>query len=106
MTMLDAPFIENARKSPVEFEHGIHVVYFSKSDETAGEGMFASSAVLKVTMDEQVVGYITSNVNGANGAVSAAGFGTAAPVPFHTLEGALEQMLPGVADGLAEKPEL
>jgi hypothetical protein len=106
MTMLDAKFVENARKEPIEFEHGINVVWFRASDAIAGENGSDSIAVLEVTMDDDVVGYITKTGDDTYGSVPVGEFGGTQPITFRTLEGALEQMLPGVADGLSEKPEL
>jgi hypothetical protein len=106
MTMLDEKFVQNARKEPIEFEHGINVVWFRASNAIAGEGESQATAELEVTLDDGVVGYITANADGTFASVPAAEFGTATPVTFRTLEGALEHMLPGVADGLSEKPEL
>jgi hypothetical protein len=92
--------VSNARASRFEFEHGINVVWFSASDATAGKDSAKVTADLEVSMNDEVVGFITKHIDGSHGAVPAAQFGTTPPVSFRTLEGALEHLLPGAADGL------
>ena len=104
--MLDEKFVEGAREKPFEFEHGTNKVVFTASDETAGKDDDKVVALLAVTLEGDLVGYITRYTGEEQGVVRATDFGTATPETFRTLEGALEYLLPGVADGLAEKPDL
>jgi hypothetical protein len=106
MTMLDAKFVAGAREKPFEFEHGTNILWFQNTEASAGEDPTKVVAELEVTLDDQVVGYITQHSDEEHGVIRAADFGTAVPERFRTLEGALEFLLPGVADGLAEKPAL
>jgi hypothetical protein len=48
-----------------------------------------------------VIGYITAYSDDEHGVISTEQLGEIAPPTFRTVEGALEQLLPGVADGLA-----
>ena len=106
MTMLDEKFVAGAREKPFEFEHGSNVVWFRATDAEAGEGDSKVVAELAVTLDDDVVGYITRYAGEEQGVVRVDDFGTATPETFRTLEGSLEYLLPGVADGLAEKPDI
>ena len=106
MTKLDAKFVESARDKDFEFEHGINVVWFRKTDVVTGEDPSKVVGELEVTLDDQVVGYITKYTDEEQGVARPADFGSAPPETFHTLEGALEYLMPGAADGLAEKPQL
>jgi uncharacterized protein YgfB (UPF0149 family) len=99
MTKLDRKFVDDAKKSPIEFQHGNHVVIFEASD--AGDG-----TDLAVTMGGTVIGYVTGGSDDNHGVVAVNDLDNPAPARFHTLEGALEQLLPGVADGFAEPPVL
>ena len=106
MTMLDAKFVDTAREKPFEFEHGTNVVWFTATDAVAGDDISKVVAELAVTHEDELVGYITRYTGEEQGVVRAADFGMAVPQTFRTLEGALEYLLPGVADGLVEKPDL
>jgi len=106
VSALDDDFVESARKKPFEYEHGTNVVVFTPVDLTAQFDKHPSHAELKVTMDDRVIGYITSFRSDEKGVVSAERWGTDDPEHFHTVEGALEFLLPGVADHLGDKPEL
>src|ERR1700761_2616394 len=101
MTRLDNRFIEDARKRPQKFDHGDHVVFFkaTKARDTAEPG--APRAELAVVMDDTVIGYITPYTDDEHGVIAADELGKSGPPTFRTVEGALEQLLPGVADGLA-----
>lgn len=101
MTRLDSRFIEDAQKKPQRFSHGNHEVRFaaSKARDKAEPG--SPRVELVVTMHGRVIGYITPFSDDEHGVVSAEQFGEIVPPTFRTVEGALEQLLPGVADGLA-----
>ena len=101
MTRLDNKFIEDARKKPIELEHGEHTVRFEATASRDEAEPNSPSADLVVMMGDNVVGYITPYKNDEHGAITAEQFGEIVPPTFRTVEGALEQLLPGVADGLA-----
>ena len=101
MTRLDSRFIEDARKRPIEFDHGSHVVRFEATTARDEAEPGAPSAELVVVMGDAVIGYITPYTDDEHGVISADQLGEIVPPTFRTVEGALEQLLPGVADGLA-----
>jgi hypothetical protein len=101
MTRLDNKFIEGARKRPIELDHGDHTVRFEATSERDESEPGTPSADLVVLMGDNIIGYITPFKDDEHGAISAAQFGEIVPPTFRTVEGALEQLLPGVADGLA-----
>jgi len=101
MTRLDSKFVEDARKSPIEFDHGDHKVRFEATSATDESEPGAPRADLAITMGGQLIGYITPFTDDEHGVISADQLGEVVPPTFHTVEGALEQLLPGVADGLA-----
>lgn len=101
MTRLNSKFVAKAQVSPVDYDHGDHTVRFqateAKDDAEPGD----PRADLEVTMDGHTIGYITPFTDDEHGAISAEQLGEIVPPTFRTVEGALEQLLPGVADGLA-----
>ena len=101
MTRLDSRFVEDAQKKPIEFDHGDHVVRFeaSKAHDDAEPG--SPRVELAVVMGDTTIGYITPFTDEEHGVISADQLGEIVPPTFRTVEGALEQLLPGVADGLA-----
>lgn len=101
MTRLDSRFIEDASKHPLTFEHGEHKVVFEATAARDESEPNAPTVELKVLMGDTVIGYITPFTDDEHGVVSADQLGEVVPPTFHTVEGALEQLLPGVADGLA-----
>jgi hypothetical protein len=101
MTRLDHKFIEDARKKPIEVIHGDRTVRFEATTARDESEPNAPKVELAVVMDDRVIGYITPFTEDEHGVVSSAQLGEAVPPTFHTVEGALEQLLPGVADGLA-----
>jgi hypothetical protein len=101
MTRLDNRFIEDARKHPIRFDHGDHVVLFKVTKARDDAEPNAPRAELAVVMGKTVIGYITPYTDDEHGVVSADQLGEIVPPTFRTVEGALEQLLPGVADGLA-----
>src|ERR1700744_5382644 len=101
MTRLDRRFIEDAQKRPPEFDHGSHVVRFEATGARDDAEPGSPRVELVVLMGEQVIGYITPFSDDEHGVVSADQLGEIVPPTFRTVEGALEQLLPGVADGLA-----
>jgi hypothetical protein len=101
MTRLDSRFIEDARKKPIDFDHGDHVVRFEATDARDASEPGDPTAELAVFMNDSVIGYITSFTDDEHGVISAEQLGEIVPPTFRTVEGALEQLLPGVADGLA-----
>jgi hypothetical protein len=100
MSHLDDAFVAAARKSPVKIDHGDHKAVFEQTDATAGHAESTITAELAVYIDGTLVGYVTPYSSDQRGVVPADQFGTAEPVSFHTVEGALEQLVPGAADGL------
>jgi hypothetical protein len=101
MTRLDGKFVAGAQKSPIDYDHGDHKVRFqgttARDDSEPGD----PPAELEVTMDGRTIGYITRFTDEEHGAISVEQLGEIVPPTFRTVEGALEQLLPGVADGLA-----
>jgi hypothetical protein len=101
MTRLDSKFVESAQKSPTDYDHGDHTVRFqattARDDSEPGD----PKADLEVTMGGRTIGYITPFKDDERGVISAEQLGEIVPPTFRTVEGALEQLLPGVADGLA-----
>jgi hypothetical protein len=101
VTLLDKKFIDQAQKSSIEVDHGSHVARFqaaSAGDEVTPLG---PPAELSVIVDGILVGFITSYTDDEHGVVAVGEPDGTAPRTFRTVEGALEQLLPGVADGLA-----
>jgi hypothetical protein len=104
VTSLDAKFIDLARDTSTKLEHGDHVVRFEGLHATPEAHSAEIDAELAVFVDDILVGYITPFADDEHGALPLAdvrddGFTT--PKTFHTVEGALEQLIPGAADGLA-----
>jgi hypothetical protein len=105
MTLLDKKFIDQAQKSAIEVEHGSHVVRFEAADTNTELTPLGPAAELSVAVDGNLVGFITSYSDDEHGVVPVGEADGAAPKTFRTVEGALEQLLPGAADGL-ETPAL
>jgi hypothetical protein len=101
MTRLDSRFIEDAQKKPIEFDHGDHVVRFEASPARDDAEPGAPRVELAVRMGDATIGYITPYTEDEHGVIAAEQLGEIVPPTFRTVEGALEQLLPGVADGLA-----
>ena len=101
MTRLDNKFVAQAQKSPVDYEHGDHTVTFQATSARDDAEPGDPRADLEVTMAGHTIGYITHYRDDERGAISAEQLGEIVPPTFRTVEGALEQLLPGVADGLA-----
>ncbi|HEY2645034.1 MAG TPA: hypothetical protein VGI56_14875 [Galbitalea sp.] len=101
MTLLDKKFIDQAQKSAIEVDHGSHVVRFEAADPGAEVPPVGPAAELSVVVDGVLIGFITSYTDDEHGVVPVGEADGAAPKTFRTVEGALEQLLPGVADGLA-----
>jgi hypothetical protein len=102
MTRLNSKFVKAAQDSPIEYDHGEHRVRFEATAAQDDSEPGAPRADLAVTMDGHTIGYITHFKDDEHGAISAEQIGEIVPPTFHTVEGALEQLLPGVADGLAK----
>jgi hypothetical protein len=101
MTRLDGKFVAGAQKAPVEYDHGDHKVRFQRTTARDESETGDPQAELEVTMGGHTIGYITHYTDEEHGAISAEQLGEIVPPTFRTVEGALEQLLPGVADGLA-----
>jgi hypothetical protein len=101
MTRLDNRFVEDAQKRGFEFDHGDHIVRFEATSARDDAEPGAPRAELVVLIGDAVIGYITAFKDDEHGVISAEQFGEIVPPTFRTVEGALEQLLPGVADGLA-----
>lgn len=101
MTRLDSRFIQDAQKRPLDFDHGEHTVRFEASPARDESEPNAPRVELAVSMGGTVIGYITPFTDDEHGVVSVEQLGEIVPPTFRTVEGALEQLLPGVADGLA-----
>jgi hypothetical protein len=101
MTRLDSKFVAGAKKSPIDYDHGDHTVRFQRTTARDQSEPNAPRAELEVTMEGHTIGYITHYTDEEHGAISAEQLGEVVPPTFRTVEGALEQLLPGVADGLA-----
>jgi hypothetical protein len=97
MTALNQAFVDQAQREPTEVDHGDHVVRFAASQ--------MDGALLDVTVADVLVGYITPFNDEEYGAAPLADFGVQKPRTFRTIEGALEQLIPGAADGF-ETPVL
>jgi hypothetical protein len=101
MTRLDTKFVQDAQNSPVDYDHGDHRVTFqattARDDAEPGD----PRADLEVILEGHTIGYITPYSDDERGVISAEQLGEIVPPTFRTVEGALEQLLPGVADGLA-----
>jgi hypothetical protein len=101
MTALDTKFVTQAATAPVEVEHGSRTARFAATTAATGEGAAQINAELEVFLDGELVGYITPFADNERGAVPVDQFGESLPTTFHTIEGALEHLAPGAADGLA-----
>lgn len=101
MTLLDKKFIDQAQKSAIEIDHGSHVARFEAVDPDSELTPLGPAPELSVVVDGILVGFITSYTDDEHGVVPAGEADGAAPKTFRTVEGALEQLLPGAADGLA-----
>lgn len=101
MTRLDSKFVAGAQKSPVDYDHGDHKVRFQGTEARDAAEPGDPRAELEVTMGGRTIGYITHYTDEEHGAIAAEQLGEIVPPTFRTVEGALEQLLPGVADGLA-----
>jgi hypothetical protein len=101
MTRLDSRFIEDAQKHPIDFDHGDHTVRFEASPARDDSEPNSPRLELAVLMHDHVIGYITAFTDDEHGVISVEQLGEVVPPTFRTIEGALEQLLPGVADGLA-----
>jgi len=101
MTRLDSKFVEDAKKKPIEVDHGDHTVRFEATTARDASEPNSPTTELVVMIGDRIVGYITPFKDDEHGAISAEQFGEIVPPTFRTVEGALEQLLPGVADGLA-----
>jgi hypothetical protein len=101
MTRLDTKFIADAQKKPIELQHGDHTVRFEATTARDTAEPNAPRAELVVMMGDTVIGYITPFSDEEHGVITPDQLGEIPPPTFRTVEGALEQLLPGVADGLA-----
>jgi hypothetical protein len=105
VTLLDKKFIDQAQKSAIEIDHGSHVARFEAADPDTQTTTLGPAAELSVVVDGILVGFITSYTDDEHGVVAVGEPDGAVPRTFRTVEGALEQLLPGAADGL-ETPAL
>jgi hypothetical protein len=101
VTLLDKKFIDQAQRSSIEIDHGSHVARFEAPEPGAEVTTLGPAAELSVSVDGILVGFITSYTDDEHGVVSINDTDGAVPRTFRTVEGALEQLLPGAADGLA-----
>jgi hypothetical protein len=104
LTALTRKFVDQAIESGAEFDHGDHIARFQAANTALADGA-PLDAELVVLVDGAIVGYVTSVDDEEWSILPVARTDTRESSNFRTIEGALEYLTPGVADGL-ETPAL